>query len=130
MRPDRSARRSRCLSARNTEGGTIANEQNLKPWPKGVSGNPKGRPKRKSIETLVEDELDAFVGSSGLQGREALAKLIVSQLLSKKNKDVLALYLKRAWPEISRHEVSADVEMRAEIDVAAEELRRLLERTE
>ena len=43
---------------------------------------------------------------------------------------MLALYLKRAWPEISRHEVSADVEMRAEIDVAAEELRRLLERTE
>lgn len=27
--------------------------QNLKPWPKGVSGNPGGRPKRKPIEEAL-----------------------------------------------------------------------------
>lgn len=63
-------------------------------------------------------------------GREALAKIFVSQLLNKKNRDAFGHYIKRAWPEISKHEVSADVEMHAELDVAAEELRRLLERVE
>lgn len=63
-------------------------------------------------------------------GREALAKIFVSQLLNKKNKDAFAHYVKRAWPEVSKHEISADVEMHAELDVAAEELRRLLDRFE
>jgi len=116
---------------RKQRSAIIANEQNLKPWPKGVSGNPKGRPKRKSFETLVEEELDRQVpGASSMIGREALARLFVSQLLSKRNKEAFSHYIKRAWPEVSRHEISADVEMNAEIEVAADELRRLLERAE
>jgi hypothetical protein len=39
----------------------MANTQNLKPWPKGVSGNPGGRPKKKPIteelERLLADEV-------------------------------------------------------------------------
>ena len=35
----------------------MANNQNLKPWPKGVSGNPSGRPRRKYLTDLVEELL-------------------------------------------------------------------------
>src|SRR5271166_3074377 len=44
-----------------TEGKTVSGKpQNLKPWPKGVSGNPGGRPKAKplteELERLLEQE--------------------------------------------------------------------------
>jgi hypothetical protein len=35
----------------------MANEQNLKPWPKGVSGNPAGRPPRDKITAALLDLL-------------------------------------------------------------------------
>ena len=31
--------------------------QNLKPWPKGVSGNPGGRPRKKLIDSALEELL-------------------------------------------------------------------------
>ena len=31
--------------------------QNLKPWPKGISGNPGGRPKKKLIDQALEELL-------------------------------------------------------------------------
>lgn len=34
------------------------NPQNLKPWPKGVSGNPGGRPKKR-FQDVLDAELDA-----------------------------------------------------------------------
>ena len=35
----------------------MANEQNLKPWPKGVSGNPAGRPSRDKVTAAMSELL-------------------------------------------------------------------------
>jgi len=107
--------------------GTAEDYPNLKPWKKGQSGNPSGRPKRKSFETLVNEALDKEVPGHGVTKREALAELFVNQLLQKRNRDAFSHYIKRGWPEVSKHEISADLDVHAEMDVAAEELARILE---
>jgi hypothetical protein len=47
---------------------TVSNTQNLKPWPKGVSGNPGGRPKTKplteELERLLDEEAPKSEGES------------------------------------------------------------------
>jgi len=35
----------------------MANPQNLKPWPKGTSGNPAGRPRRDKLTAALLDQL-------------------------------------------------------------------------
>ncbi len=37
----------------------MSNEKNLKPFPKGVSGNPSGRPHWKAVTEAMRKELDA-----------------------------------------------------------------------
>jgi hypothetical protein len=100
------------------------------PWKKGESGNLKGGPKgggRLSFETLVNRALDKEIPGHGITKREALAELFVNQLLAKKNDAPFGHYIRRGWPEISKHEISADVDLNAEMQVAAEELRRRLD---
>jgi len=36
----------------------MANSQNLKPWPKGTSGNPAGRPRNTKLTTAMRELLD------------------------------------------------------------------------
>jgi len=36
----------------------MANPQNLKPWPKGTSGNPAGRPRRDELTAALQVEID------------------------------------------------------------------------
>ena len=92
----------------------------------GQSGNPKGRAKQKSFEVLVREALDKEVPGHGITKREALAELFATQLLQRRNRDAFAHYIKREWPEVSRHEIQADVDLSAEMRVAAEELRQML----
>jgi hypothetical protein len=40
----------------------MANNQNLKPFPKGVSGNPKGAPKTKLLKEVLTAELQTESG--------------------------------------------------------------------
>jgi len=40
----------------------MANNQNLKPFPKGVSGNPKGAPKTKLLKDVLTAELQTESG--------------------------------------------------------------------
>lgn len=99
------------------------------PWKKGESGNPTGRPTgggRMTFEALVNRALDKEVPGHGITKREALAELFVNQLLAKRNDAAFGHYIRRGWPEVSKHEISADVDLNAEMQVAAEELRRML----
>lgn len=52
--------------------------QNLKPWPKGISGNPGGRPKKRLIDQALEEMLTAK--------DSALAETIAKALLARARK--------------------------------------------
>jgi HPt (histidine-containing phosphotransfer) domain-containing protein len=57
------------LRSSQNSGETVAGHvQNLRPWPKGVSGNPGGRPKKKlitdEIERLLEQEAPDATGKT------------------------------------------------------------------
>jgi hypothetical protein len=53
-----------CLTLRTVEGTVAGRIENLKPWPKGVSGNPVGRPKRdvsaEIAQAVFENNPDAI----------------------------------------------------------------------
>ena len=51
--------------------------QNLKPWPKGVSGNPGGRPKKR----LISDELERLLQQSPNAGGKTCAAALAEVLL-------------------------------------------------
>lgn len=80
-----------------------------------------------TFEALVNRALDKEVPGHNITKREALAELFVNQLLAKKNEAPFGHYIRRGWPEVSKHEISADVDLNAEMQVAAKELRRMLE---
>ncbi len=61
----------------------MPNPQNLrpKPWPKGVSGNPKGPPPRKPIEDAFKDFLYEYARSKDGQERQRL-EVLMARLFS------------------------------------------------
>ncbi|MGB8888853.1 MAG: DUF5681 domain-containing protein [Candidatus Korobacteraceae bacterium] len=63
--------------------------ENLKPWPKGVSGNAGGRPKTK----LLTDELERLLGEKAPKGKgQTWAAVIAEALLKRASKgDVRAI---------------------------------------
>ena len=50
---------------------------NLKPWPKGVSGNPGGRPRRK----LITDELERLLAEEAPNGKGQTRATVIAQAL-------------------------------------------------
>jgi len=74
--------------------------RNLRPpWPKGVSGNPRGRP---SYRALFEEALARAV----TENAEALVEALVSRALAGDAAMMRAL-LDRLAPRITRHELDA-----------------------
>ncbi len=75
-------------STQNSE-ETVGNSQNLKPWPKGVSGNPGGRPKTKPLT----EELQRLLEEEAPKGKgQTWATAIAKTLLAKARKgDVRAI---------------------------------------
>ncbi len=87
-------------------------------WKKGESGNPNGRPKRPTLESLVATVLDEKVKNTDISKREFVARVIVDEML-KRNGRMLREYLARAWPAPQKHEVEAGERTLAELIQAA-----------
>jgi hypothetical protein len=74
------------ISLRTVEKTVAGRVQNLKPWKKGVSGNPGGRPKKKLIDEALEELL--------LSNNSELAVAIAKKLLVRaKSGEVKAIQL-------------------------------------
>src|SRR3972149_8484909 len=74
---------------------------------KGVSGNPKGRPKGNfaaQVEKVLQEQI--IVSGKKMRREEALARVFVDALL-RRNGQIWTAYLKRVWPEIQHHVLEA-----------------------
>jgi hypothetical protein len=81
------------------------NTSGLKPWKKGQSGNPKGRPKRlPKLEDLIREELGEVDGEEN----EAKIRLIVRNMIAEatskkafnKNTQAASMLLDRAYGKV------------------------------
>jgi len=71
----------------------------------GQSGNPAGRPPRKSFEEIVATILDEHVEQLDGDKRELVARIFVDELLCR-NSRLIREFLARVWPAPLKHEVS------------------------
>lgn len=55
--------------------------ENLKPWPKGVSGNPGGRPKQKLISDALRDGLAECIERGDKTGAMLIADAIMGKAI-------------------------------------------------
>lgn len=55
---------------------------------KGVSGNPNGRPKKKTLTEYIEDELGLIL-PSGINGKQNLARLILKLIFESKDTNMM-----------------------------------------
>lgn len=77
-------------------------------WKPGQSGNPKGRPRKKTLEELIYEVLDEEQpGTGGWDRHEALARVIVDMML-KRDGRIIKEYMARVWPQVQRHELSGE----------------------
>lgn len=71
----------------NTENINAEKQQKTvigRPFPKGVSGNPAGRPKRKTLTELIHQKLDDTP-----DGWNKLVALVLTEIFNDKNKDLM-----------------------------------------
>ncbi len=95
----------------------------------GVSGNPKGRPKNKTLEEIILSVLGEMVSvpEGGLVSKmEILSRVVVDKAIRDRDISSIALLAKRLWPEVNHHEVSGSIEIEQQLHDAADELNRLL----
>ena len=86
--------------------GDVPGHPNLKPWKPGQSGNPAGRPKRPSFESIVNRMLDE-PGSDELTKREDLARRFVDLVTEGDMREMREL-LSRVWPEVKAQKVEVE----------------------
>jgi len=91
-------------------------------WKPGQSGNPGGRPKKRTLADEVIKTLEAHIaGADGVDRLEVLARVVVQEAIEKRNTAVLKLLMDRLWPASTKVEVigeSGDTEFqRPVIDI-------------
>jgi len=86
-------------------------------WKPGESGNPAGRPKRPTFESLVAGILDQVVPGTDTTKREALAMIFVDLMLQR-NSRIIKEFLAREWAVVSKHEFEGNI--RGEIAVTSD----------
>ncbi len=84
-------------------------------WKPGQSGNPKGRPKRKSITDLAHELLDSpMIDGDSRTGRQLLAEVLCRRAL-KGDRNVLHELLARIDPAPSGNSITINNNLRAPI---------------
>lgn len=80
----------------------------------GKSGNPNGRPARKSMEQIVEEQLDKVAGQdehgNDITKRELLGMKFIDMMLHGNSTAMVKEYLERKWPKIRRVEMEATLD--------------------
>ena len=95
----------------------------------GVSGNPKGRPKQKTLgEDIISVMGETVAGADGTEVRkqEIIARIVIDKAIRDRDLATINLLMKRLWPEVNHHEVSGSLGIEQQVHDAAKELDRLL----
>lgn len=83
-----------------------------RPWPKGVSGNPGGRPKKRHFSEICEALLE------DVNGRK-MVKNVITDILEKRG--MASVLLMREIAERTEGKVKQEVELNATIDTLSDE---------
>ena len=98
-------------------------------WKPGQSGNPKGRPKEKTMDEHMRAVLgESVVGPDGadVTRMEIVCRILADKAIRERDLATISLLAKRMWPEINRHEVSGSLSLEQQLKEAADEVDRLL----
>lgn len=87
-------------------------------WKKGQSGNPKGGPPRVSLEAIVERMLDEKIGrgKDAITRREALATVLVDEMINRRNVPMIRDVLQRIWPTVQKVDFNATGQLVIQFD--------------
>ena len=100
------------------------NFPNLRPWPKGVSGNPGGRPKKR----LLTDELELLLEQEAPNSRNKTWAVVIAEALLRKARKGDVRAISELANRIEGKPLQAVVEWDSPDDDPSERLRELIER--
>lgn len=87
----------------------------MPPWPKGVTGNPNGRPKGPSLKAVMDAELMSLMPDGKMTRGEALIKAALVKAI-KGDPRFAKLVLERVFPATQHHEVKTEITTQDIID--------------
>ena len=92
-------------------------------WMPGQSGNPKGRPKRKSISECIEEILRRVApGSDGKTFREVLAEVVVRKALKGEYRFIREIWDRLEGKPLERYSVENEPDLQRDLQIIEAEL--------